>query len=247
MSNTQPSSKKTIQIIPIQNKVSEQIVISSEEQLQSELDQLKAAQDRLELIKIQQEDLIANTEQEIQSAKEAWQQEKLELIEQARQEGFQAGFEQGKVESLEQYHHLIEQANGIIEASKLDYQSTVEKSEETILTLAVHVAKKIIKQEIDKEPDLFLPIVKDAISTIKDQREVTIYLHPENYEYILSQKNELEKILESKATLSIYINEALEVGSCVIEHPFGKIDASIHTQLSKIYEVLHEVLLEQKA
>lgn len=59
--------------------------------------------------------------------KQFWQQEKLELMEQARQEGFQAGFEQGKVESLEQYHHLIDQANGIIEASKLDYQSTVEK------------------------------------------------------------------------------------------------------------------------
>ncbi|WP_339215325.1 flagellar assembly protein FliH [Ornithinibacillus sp. FSL M8-0202] len=247
MSNTQPSSKKTIQIIPIQKKLSEQIVISSEEQLQSELDQLKVAQDELELVKKQREDLIANTEHEIQSAKEAWQQEKLELMEQARQEGFQAGFEQGKVESLEQYHHLIDQANGIIEASKLDYQSTVEKSEETILTLAVHVAQKIIKQEIDKEPELFLPIVKDAISTIKDQREVTIYLHPENYEYILSQKNELEKILESKAVLSIYINEALEVGSCMIEHPFGKIDARIHTQLSKIYEILQEVLLEQKA
>lgn len=247
MSNTQPSSKKTIQIIPIQKKPSKQIANSYEEQLQSELDELKAAQNELELVKKQREGLIVDTEKEIQLAKEAWEQEKLELMEKARQEGFQLGLEQGKVESIEQYHHLIDQANGIIEASKLDYQSTVEKSEETILTLAVHVAQKIFRQEIVKEPELFLPIVKDAISAIKDQREVTIYLHPENYEYILSQKNELERILESKATLSIYLNEALEVGSCVIEHPFGKIDASIDTQLSKIHEVLHEVLMEQKA
>ncbi|MFS0672434.1 flagellar assembly protein FliH [Ornithinibacillus sp. 179-J 7C1 HS] len=245
MSNTESSLKKVIQLKQIQRPVVEEPV-NYEAQLQLELSKLKEVKNELEAIKKERESMIADTENQILLAKENWEQEKIQLIEQAKQKGYQAGFEQGKNESLEQFSHLITQANGIINDAKKDYLVTVEKSEETILKLAVHVAEKIMRQQLADNPEFFVPIVKEAISSIKDQRELSIYLHPDNYESVLSQKSELERILDSRANLSIYLNEALEKDSCLIEHPFGKIDASIHTQLNKIHQVLYEIVMEQK-
>lgn len=217
-----------------------------EAQLQLGIQRIQEAKDELDSIFKQKEQLIVDTENQIEQARKDWEQERNLLVQQAKEEGYQAGFEQGKMESLEQFNHLLEQANSIIIASKKDYQSTVEKSEDTILSLAVQVAEKIMKQVVENHPESFLPIVKEAINSIKDQRELSIYLHPDNYEYVLSQKSELERVVDSKTDLSLYINESLEIGSCVIEYPFGKIDASIDTQLHQIKQVLHEIVMESK-
>jgi flagellar assembly protein FliH len=243
LSNTQPITKRVIQLKPIQKPLLEEEIIE-DSQLQMELWKLQQAKEELESIKKQQEMLFAETEKQINQEKAQWVQERVKLIEQARDEGFQAGFEEGKIESVNQFQNLIEQANSIIKASKIDYQSTVDKSEETILLLAIQVAEKIMKQKLLDQPESFVPIVKDAIQSIKDQRELSIYLHPNNYEYVVTQKSELERVLDSKAVLSIFVNDSLEEGSCIIEHPFGKIDASIDTQLSQIQQVLNEIVME---
>ncbi|WP_053075064.1 flagellar assembly protein FliH [Ornithinibacillus californiensis] len=245
MSNTQPEVKKLIQIKQIHRPIIEEPA-GYEDQIQNELAKLQSIQENIESLKQQQASLITDTENQIIQAKETWEQEKINLIEETKKQGYQAGFEHGEIESKQQFQHLIVQANSIIQAAKKDYELTLEKSEETILLLAVHVAEKILKHELEQNSESFLPIVKDAISAIKDQREISIYLHPDHYEYVLAQKNELDRILDSKATLSIYLNERLEYGSCVIEHPFGKIDASIDTQLLNIQQVLYEIVMEQK-
>ncbi|WP_051359324.1 flagellar assembly protein FliH [Paucisalibacillus globulus] len=245
MSNTQPEIKRVIQLKPVHKPIVDEEV-NYESQLQQEITKLQEAKEELELVKKQQELLLTETRNQIKLEKDNWEEEKKQWIEEAKKEGFQVGFAKGEKESKDQFHQLIQQANSIIAASKIDYQSTIEKSEEAILLLAVQVAERIMKLELERQPEVFVPIVKDAILSIKDQRGLSIYLHPDNYEFVLSQKNELERVLESKAELSIFVNESLETGSCVIEYPFGKIDASIDTQLNQIQLVLHEIVMEPK-
>lgn len=245
MSDTQPVNKRLIQLKPVYQPKAD-YEENDENQLQQDLNRIQEAKEELELVKNQQETLLKETENQIKVAKDNWIQERNQLVEEAKEEGFREGFSKGRDESLEQYKHLIEQANTIIAASNKDYQSTIDKSEETILHLAIQIAERIMKLELENRPESFLPIVKEAILSIKDQRELSIFLHPDNYEHVLTQKNELEKVLDSKATLSIFINERLDVGSCVIEHPFGKVDASIDTQLNQIKQVLHEIVMESK-
>ncbi|HAM79390.1 MAG TPA: flagellar assembly protein FliH [Ornithinibacillus sp.] len=240
--SSEPQSKRIIQLKPIQRPIQDN---ADDTLLQSKLAQLEGAKEELELVQQQQLKVLEETEKQIEEQLENWEQEKLALIEQANEAGYQAGFEQGKAESLFQFKQLIEQANSIILATKKDYEATLEKSEESMLMLAIKVAEKIMKQKLSEEPESFLPIVKDAIQAIKDQRVLSIYLSPSNYEYVLAQKSELERVLDSSAELSILVNESLQDGSCVIEHPFGRIDASIDTQLSQVKQVLYELVMEQ--
>lgn len=220
-----------------------------ENPLTTERDQLKVQiqqyQQELEKLKAVQATLLTNTRQQIEQEKAEWQQEKQHLMEQAQAEGYQAGFQAGQAEGLALYEDQIAQANAIIEKAKEDYFDTVQKSDETILELAIHVAEKILQQQLASEPKSFLPIVLEAIESIKDQSEVVIYLHPANYDAVIEQKDELVQSLDGDTKLSIFIDHKLAENQCIIEHPFGQIDASIDTQLHQLRKALQDAMMEE--
>lgn len=208
--------------------------------------ELKDVKKEIENLLIEKESLIQKTKDEVNNEKSNWDNEKRQWIEEAKKQGHSEGFKLGKEESLQSYQQLLEKANDFTTAALKDYHVTVEKSNETILDLAVHTARKILDQQLKEDPNSFLPIVKAAIKEIKNQPIITIYLHPDNYEIVLQQKEELAQILENESKLSIYSNEEMAVNSCIIEHPFGQIDAGIDTQLKQIRTSLHTIALENE-
>jgi len=208
---------------------------------------IMTAKQELDGLREEKEALIQATNEQIAKEKSNWEAEKEEWIRQAQEEGYQEGLTIGQREGLKQYKHQLEQANSIIESASQDYHSIIEKNEETILELAIHTAEKIIQQKITMEPTSFIQIVQAAIKDIKDQSKVSIYLHPNNYPVVLEQKNELQRILENDAQLSIYINNELAENACLIEHPFGQVDAGVDTQLLQIREILQDISMETKS
>lgn len=239
---------KVIQIKPIElikrtEVDSKQPTDHDKVSLQKELQSYK---EEISQLKKQREQLLQDIKHEIALEKENWENEKEELIKQAHDQGYKDGFNLGKEEGLNQYNDLINDANELIHQATIDYHATIEKSEESIVTLAIHTAEKVIDQQLHENPDHFLPIVSKAIKEIKDQSKVSIYLHPNNYKLVVQQKEELVDALDGDTKLSIYINQELKENDCIIEHPFGQIDASVDTQLMQIREALHEFVMENR-
>lgn len=230
------------EILPKQTNEREQFV-KEQQNMEYKRDQL---QKELERLKQEKQQLIEKTAKEIEDQKNKWEQEKQQWIEKAEKEGFKAGFERGKKESIEKYETMIHEANKLIELASKDYHKTLETSEEVIVQLAIKTAEKIINKQIDDHPERFLSIVQAAIEEIKDQSTVSIYLHPTNYEFVLSQKHVLSQAVEGDTKISIYIDPKLNANDCLIVHPFGQIDASVDTQLQQIEKALEEVALESK-
>ena len=245
MYNPYLSERKTITIKQVdklnkQQSTAKEEIFSSKQQAEQEL--IKAKEE-LKQINKEKEAQILTIKEEINKAKEDWQEEKKKLMGQAEKEGYEAGFIQGKEKSMKEYSGLIEQANNIMDTALTDYNKTIEKSEEKIMELAIYTASKVMKQKIEDDPVSFLPIVKAAMSELKDQRVITIYLHPDNYQTVMEQKDELVHILEDDMKLSIYAKENLTENGCVIHHPFGQIDASVDTQLEQIRKALFEIVM----
>lgn len=199
------------------------------------------AKKELEHARKEKEKMLTDAREAIDAEKEKWQTERAHYVEQARIEGFSKGFAEGEEEGASQYQAAINNINMLIDQVRAEYDATIEKSEQAILELAIHAAEKIMKQTLSEDPGAFLHIVKAAIKELKDQSVISIHLHPENYQHVVEQKDELERILEHETRLSIYIKQEIARGGCVIEHPFGKIDAGIDTQLEEIRTVLHDI------
>jgi flagellar assembly protein FliH len=240
---SQTSNRRIIEIKPIELRREEQ----QNEQIIEERDvitlneQVEKAKAELAEFEKRKSSLLEATKAEIEQEKSQWQQEKLNWIESAKKEGYSAGFESAELDVRIQYQKKIEQANAIVESATKDYHAALEKSEDMIAQLAVNVAEKIIKTSLTESPAAFLKIVKAAVKEIEDQSTITIYLHPQNYETVFDQKQELVNLLGNESKLSLYVKEDLSENGCIIEHPFGRIDASIDTQLNQIRKVLLEL------
>lgn len=238
---------KIIEIQPIHpiNNSAHKNVESIQDEFSYYEHKLIKQKERLIEIKDQQKKILDETKEQIKHAKEQWEQEKNEWIEEAKQIGYEKGFEIGKYEALNQYKEKIQEVNHLIELAMNDYHETVENHEVTIVNIAILVAEKILRQQMDEKEDYFLSVVKRAITEMKNQPSVSLYLHPQDYETVLKHKAELKQSLQEKMSLSIFVDERLKKNSCIIEHPNGKIDASLDTQLSQIHQALLELIAEK--
>ncbi|WP_232284431.1 flagellar assembly protein FliH [Bacillus timonensis] len=183
--------------------------------------------------------------QEALVEKRKWEEEKQELYQRTSEEGFQAGMIKGKEQGYQEYADLLLAARQIIDTSKQDYEHYLDSSEEVILKLAMAVAEKIIGVHLAESPDDFTYLVKKAIKEVKEHSDITIQVNPRYYQMMVEQKEELTAILNRESDLFIYPNEDLKEADCVIESSFGKINASVDTQLTEIKERLLSILLEE--
>ncbi|MFB6466638.1 flagellar assembly protein FliH [Cytobacillus sp. Hz8] len=179
---------------------------------------------------------------QVNQEKQSWEQEKQILTNQAQEQGFNSGLEQGRIEAHNEYLEQLHLAKSVVDSSKEDYLNKIESSERTILDLGIKVAEKILGLRLGTRPEDFISIVRLAIKEARDYREVQIHVNPIHYDLLLSQKEDLISIFPKETDLYLYPDDDLPKDSCIIESANGRIDASIDSQLEEIKHKLIELL-----
>ncbi|GGI14226.1 flagellar assembly protein FliH [Gottfriedia solisilvae] len=215
------------------------------EQLLNIREELEEYQNKLELVKQEIEMQKRDAQLEIDQMKQLWFEEKNNLIQVAKEEGIALGKEEGRQIALYEYESLLNEAKEVVEASKVDYINRIEESEDAILKLGLAVSEHILLHEIDQNQEHLIPIVKKVLHEIREEKDIRLTIHPSQYDLLVTQRVELEKILLNESKLFIYPDETLSMGSCVIDSSFGRIDASVDVQLSEISRKLLELSQEE--
>ncbi|SDJ01903.1 flagellar assembly protein FliH [Salimicrobium halophilum] len=190
------------------------------------------------------EALIRQAREEIEAEKEAWEEEKRIIAEQARMEGRQEGFMEGQKEGKDEYASLIDQANTTISDAEHLYKEKVESAEEEILHIAMRAGRRILGKSLEGDPSQFRSLVKEAIKEVADQPTISIYVHPHFHEELTKYREELSRMMDSQAQLSVYAKNFEDPYQCYIESPFGRVDASIDSQFTLIREAIMNVMKE---
>ena len=234
---------KTIKIRPfpvIHSEHEEQAAVIDETTLHELLEQ---AERQAEWLVQQANEQAATIKNEIEQARVYWEQEERPMyMEQAQKEGYQQGIEDGVQKGYRETAEAIAYAKEIVELSKQEYSKQIEAAEPVILELAMKVAGKIIGYELKENEEAFFSMVKRAIKEARENREVQLHIHPSQYPFILSHKEELEAIFPKNTDLYVYPNDELAESSCIIESESGRIDASIDSQLREMKDKLLELL-----
>ncbi|MFC7061212.1 flagellar assembly protein FliH [Halobacillus seohaensis] len=246
--NSTNTSSRLIEIKPVHLPKEEldTEVVDLEEKSQLAEKMIDEAKEKAKDVEAKASHKLQEAQGEIQQQKEVWQQEKEELQEKAKEAGFQAGFQEGERKGFQQYSDKLEEANDLIAMATKDYHSTVASSEETIMDIAVKSAEKILNHELTTVHTSLVEVVKKAIEEVQGQPEIVLNVHPEDYPIIHSQKSELDSITEFNSTLRIYMKESIERFGCIIESPFGQINAGVGPQLQELREKLYQLVQEEK-
>lgn len=208
-------------------------------------DKIAAQKALLENLNQKNQQMIEKANKQIEAEQAAWLTEKEEEREIAKEEGYAAGYLDGKQIAEDKYADLLVEANQLSQSAVKEYHRIIEKHQQTIITLAHEVAKKIIMQQIDEEPAYFTTIVGKAMEDLKSTPTIEIILHPDDYHLVVEQMSELERIVEQETNLTICMDKELQVGDCILKHSLGQIDVGIDSQLKEIKQALSEKIMEK--
>ncbi|TYR82718.1 flagellar assembly protein FliH [Priestia megaterium] len=204
---------------------------------------ISAAQETSRQLKKQADEYMESARAQIQHEQQQWEQEKQRLYEAESRKGYQSGYEQGRADGYEEYQGVLDKANQIVEEARQKYYDYMNQAEEVILELGFTLAEKIIHEELQVNNN-FLSLVKGALKEVRENKEIQLFVSPHYYSYVCEKKYELFELLNGEASLFIYVDEHLEETDCIIESSFGRIDASIDSQLVELKKKLKERLLE---
>ena len=184
----------------------------------------------------QRKQLLSETEAKVQQIKD-----------EAYKEGFEAGSMQGMQQRYDEAEPLAQQVNKILE--QLDSLRKVVRfqAEEELVKLALQISKNIVAEEIKLNQDVIKNIVQAALHETEVQGKIYLYLHPDDYEFLLKSKTELERYLSEEQNLVIRQNPEMPPGSINVESDEEIISRSIEEQFNLIEDNLNEQIENRQA
>ncbi|WP_338088296.1 flagellar assembly protein FliH [Lysinibacillus composti] len=180
--------------------------------------------------------------EQIEQLKMLWEEEKLVLQQQAYEQGFGQGYEEGINKANADMAGSLKMANETIEHSLENARKYIEDQEHVILDLALTASQKIIGVSLERQDELFVSIIKQGLKEAREMKEVKIYISPKYYELITSYRDELVEMFPTDVPFLIFVNEDLNDTESYIETNHGRIVVSIDSQLNELRLKLHEIL-----
>ena len=164
-----------------------------------------------------------------------------EVLNEAKEQGFQLGKEEGAQEAREEALKAVrmEVASTIRAlqnaASELNMvrEKALNDSDTEMLGLVLGVTRLVLSREIKTDKTLILEQIRRAAEILGEADEVTVKLHPHDLK--VAQKNVDGLVPDGKSVkLSIVADKSVEQGGCLLECSRGTVDARISTQLERI-------------
>lgn len=111
-------------------------------------------------------------------------------------------------------------------------------AEKEILELALTVATKIIGRDLERDRDVLLEIVANAITQARMAKAMIVRVNPKDAQTLREKRAKLMELVGRQIDLAVRDDSDVEPGGCIIQTEFGTIDGQLKTQ----YEMLRNVL-----
>lgn len=181
--------------------------------------------------------------QEIEHLKLSWEEERPNRVQEAYDEGFGQGYEDGVNKSTEAMAESLQTANEVINQAKENARKYIDDQEAVILELGLTTAERIIGASLERDPDLFVSIVRRGLKEAREMKEIKIYVSPAYHALITANRDELVEMFPVDVPFMIFVNEDLNNETdCYIETNHGRIVVSVDEQLNELRLKLHEIL-----
>ena len=229
-------------------------------QLKKQAEEIKAqAEDLKKQAEKQAQETLDKATAEAEKIVEDTKQEAKNLLDKVQKEGYDAGYKDGKAKGIKDGKEKIEdELDEIVKQTNEKAQKTLRdakeltaeyfiKAEDDIVKIVIMAIEKILPQHFLDAPQVILPVVREAINHVRDQKEIIIHVEPYSYDLVLMARPEFKSMLtDGTATIEVVSDEALKPGDCVIETPNGGVDARLSTQLDLLKRAVKSVLNNQE-
>lgn len=164
----------------------------------------------------------------------AWKKHQLELekkaelaYQKAKEEGYQAGINAGKLEYAEKILETV--------MSSIEY---IEGLESTVVRVVSEAVRKVIG-ELDANERIVL-IVRQALNVVRGEKKIIIRISPKDEKALRdSLASMLSFSADQQSFLEIQVDARLKRGDCLLESELGTVDASLELQLKALENAMN--------
>jgi flagellar assembly protein FliH len=122
-------------------------------------------------------------------------------------------------------------------------QAWLAQWEATAIHLAAEIAKRLIRGELTRQPQIPQTLIREALQLAVDPGrvpggEVRLLLNPDDHRALAGQVQLLVDEMAGLGETQIVPDAAISPGGCRVETRFGTIDQTFEAQLSRVEEEL---------
>jgi flagellar assembly protein FliH len=158
-----------------------------------------------------------------------------DLQAEAHAEAFAQGLAEGREAGRGEVRAQVERLAGMFYDLAKPFDVLNAEVERELLTLAMALARQIVRRELKSDPTQIIGIIRDAIAALPvAAREVRVHLHPEDAAVVRQNLAPTE----SERAWTIIEDPVMARGGCQITTTTSRIDARLETRLAAILSEL---------
>lgn len=158
-----------------------------------------------------------------------------DLQAEAHREAFEQGLQEGREAGRAEVRAQVERLAGMFYDLAKPFEVLDAEVERELLTLAMALARQIVRRELKADPTQIIGIIREAIAALPvAAREVRVHLHPEDAAVV---KQHLAPT-ENERAWAIVEDPVMARGGCQITSATSRIDARLETRLGGIVSEL---------
>jgi flagellar assembly protein FliH len=158
-----------------------------------------------------------------------------DLQTEAYNEAFAQGLADGRAVGQKEIAAQIERLAGMFYDLAKPFEVLDEEVERELLTLAMALARQIVRRELKTDPTQIIGIIREAIAVLPvAAREVRVHLHPEDAAIVRQHLSPTE----NERAWTIVEDPVMARGGCQVTTATSRIDARLETRLAAVLSEL---------
>jgi len=154
-----------------------------------------------------------------------------DLQAEAYKEAFDQGLADGREAGQREVRAQVERLAGMFYDLAKPFDALDEEVERELLTLAMALARQIVRRELKADPTQIIGIIREAIAALPvAAREVRVHLHPEDAAVVRQHLAPTE----SERAWTLVEDPVMARGGCQVTTATSRIDARLETRLGAI-------------
>ena len=153
-------------------------------------------------------------------------------------EGEKTGHHEATQQAQKLFEPLVESWNQAAIAWD-EYHSQLDMdARDSVIELALRLTEKIIHRQLQVDPDVVVDQVSSALKSITGATRLSIHVCPQDRAVMDQVMPQLLETFCQFKQMRVVEDDNIGLGGCVLVHEFGRLDASLETQLRRAVELL---------
>jgi len=164
------------------------------------------------------------------------------IREAARQDGFQAGYQQGLAGAQEYLAPSVQALAAVQEALGDERGRAAEAVEREAVELAFRIAEKALGAAIEAKPEHVVDVVRGGLRRLLERERVVVMVHPDDLDVLRAAADGLQAELGGIGSMEVQAERRVGRGGAIVRTAAGEVDGRLEVQLERAREAMLEAL-----